>query len=250
MTAIAEFIRGHSPKCPSHLAEDAVHVWAASLDVNRDAVTNLASILSDAERERAVAFKFEHLRNRFVVCRGLLRVLLGGYLKCAPGQIEFVYSERGKPGLSPASDARSLEFNVSHSDGMALLAFTRLGAVGVDIERLRAMKDPEGLVTRFFSAREREQFQTVASEERQSAFFNLWTRKEAWLKATGLGIAGELNKVEVTFLPQEPVQFFGVPAGHGTAQEWSLFDLRPAAEYVGALAIQSRDVQLQCWMAD
>jgi 4'-phosphopantetheinyl transferase len=229
------------------LAPDEVHVWAAPLEVSPEVRARLAAALSADERERAAQFKFENLRQRFKAGRGVLRELLGRYLDTDPAVLKLVYADRGKPALAPEFASAGIHFNLAHSDDLALFAFTRAGAVGVDVEWIRPVKDVEELVARFFSPPESERFRKVAAAARPSAFFNLWTRKEAMLKATGEGITGSLSRVEVSFLPGEPARVIRIAGDSESAAQWSLQELSPAEGFVGAVAVRTRDLRMQCW---
>ncbi|MGE5138512.1 MAG: 4'-phosphopantetheinyl transferase family protein, partial [Rudaea sp.] len=217
------------------------------LDVPASVLARFAATLSPPELERAARFHFERLRQRFIAGRGLLRALLGRYLKVEPGQIEFGYGSAGKPMLLTPRPEMALHFNLAHTDDLALLAFTRLGPVGVDVERVRSLDDVTGLVSRFFSAREHAAFASLPEAQQPAAFFNLWTRKEAWLKATGEGIAHSLHLVEVSFLPREPTRLLAVPEPLSQGRPWTLLDLRPAAGFAAALAIAAAAPKLRCW---
>jgi 4'-phosphopantetheinyl transferase len=142
-----------------------------------------------------------------------------------------------------------LHFNLAHSGELALLALTRAGEVGVDVERIRPMPDALELAARFFSPREVAALQTVPPDDANAAFFRLWTRKEAWLKATGEGIAESLARVEVTCRAEEACRVVAIGGDAAAAAEWSLHSLEPAAGCLGALAIRRRDVRLRCWTA-
>jgi 4'-phosphopantetheinyl transferase len=122
-----------------------------------------------------------------------------------------------------------------------------VGAVGVDVERIRAIKDAEDLVERFFSPRESRLFKKLPPEKRPAAFFNLWTRKEAMLKATGEGIGSALSSVEVSFLPGEPARLLAIGGDPSHALEWSLHDFAPVSGYVGAVAMRTGAMRVRCW---
>jgi 4'-phosphopantetheinyl transferase len=225
------------PPNPVPLAANQVHVWAAHLDLRPGALTRLAHFLSEEEHGRAARFRFERHRNRFIAARGVLRSILATHLDCAPGELQFQYGANGKPALTGRFAETSLFFNLAHSDDLALIAITRLGPIGVDVEFVRPMADAGELVARFFSPRESARFETVPADQKDAAFFNLWTRKEAWLKATGDGIGHLLNRVEVTFLPDEPAQLLALPEKPGLSRNWILRELSPAHGFVGALAL-------------
>ena len=231
------------------LAGNEVHIWAAALDVDAAALAKFAGALSVAEKERAAKFKFERLRDRFIAGRGSLRAILGRYLRVEPAVVDFIYSPQGKPSLAPEFSSARIHFSLAHSEDLALVAATRAGPVGVDVERIRPLKDAADLVSRFFSARESELFQKLAADRKPEAFFNLWTRKEALLKATGEGLAGGLNRVEVTFLESQPPSVLAISGDFATAARWKLSGFSPAAGFVGAVAIQADNVRLRCWTA-
>jgi 4'-phosphopantetheinyl transferase len=214
-----------------------VHVWAAHTDIPSGAQPGLAGLLSRDEQGRAAKFRVESHRNHFIAGRAILRSVLAKYLVCAPDLLQFGYSPQGKPSLAGQFAESGLWFNLAHSEGIALIAVTRLGPVGVDVEHIRPIADADELVKRFFSARENALFQALPASQKNIAFYNLWTRKEAWLKATGEGIAHSLSRVEVTFLPGEPAKVLTLPDRSPSRAEWLLRELVPAAGFVGALAI-------------
>jgi 4'-phosphopantetheinyl transferase len=243
----AELILWPAAPADLRLCDHEVHVWASSLAVAPGRLDALKATLSGGELDRAGKFRFDHHRNRFIAGRGCLRAILGRYLSNDPARIEFSYSRLGKTEFAPGFDGLGLHFNVAHSEDLALFAITRLGPVGVDVECIRVVRDVDELVARFFSVRENGLFQKLASSEMPSAFFNLWTRKEALLKATGEGITGGLDRVEVSFLPDEPAQLLAMSGDVESAAQWSLHELSPATGFVGAVAIQEKNIQVRCW---
>ena len=222
---------------PPSLAAGEVHIWTAPLDVTLVTLAELRSLLRPAERDRANRFRFEHHRHRFIAGRGVLRKILGSYLEMEPNALRFDYGPHGKPTLASAPGRRDLHFNLAHSEGLLLLGVTETGPVGVDVERVRLIPDLEELVVRFFCTAEIEAFRKLPVQLQTVAFFNLWTRKEAWLKATGEGIAHLLNQVEVSFLPGEPARFVRLPVEPGGTDPWSLVALTPAPDFAAACAV-------------
>ncbi len=220
------------------LGSDEVHVWAARLDQDAESLAMLGASLCPEERARAERFRFPQHRNRFIAGRGLLRNILAAYLDVTPSELQFSYGPFGKPDLNGKSATGGLHFNLAHCEDLAVFALTRSGPIGVDVERVRPLEDAEDLVNRFFSPAESAAFHALAAEVKPAAFFNLWTRKEAWLKATGEGIAQSLNKVEVSFIPGEPARLLRLPAELGKVNSWSIVELTPAADYTAALALQ------------
>ncbi len=175
-------------------------------------------------------------RQHFIVCRGLLRVLLSRYLKLAPQQLRFSYGRWGKPALAGHEPDSHLCFNLSHSQGAALYAVTRDRAVGVDLEQMRPLPDIEQLAKRFFSQREFAVIDSLPPAQKQVAFFKGWTRKEAYLKATGEGLS-ELERVEVSVAPGEPATLLRIGSSPGATEQWSMHEPTIAPGYVAAIVV-------------
>jgi len=200
------------------LPSGEVHSWCARLDVPPETSARFYATLTPDERTRSARFRFERDRQRFIVARGVLRDLLGRYLHTHPGRVRFVYNAFGKPDLSPECGSR-LTFNLSHSDGLALIAVATDASVGVDVECIRAHSADAEIARRFFSAAECDYLRGLPSHLYVDAFFRCWTKKEACLKARGQSLA-------------MPMDRSSVPEG------WSLYTLRPAPGYAGALVIE------------
>lgn len=237
------------PKPPGGFSLGArdVHVWAAPLLMLPEQTAAYESSLSPDELTRAGRFLFERDRRRFIIGRGILRAMLGSYLQRHPAQIQFTYTQRGKPCLSGLSSNEELHFNLAHSEELAIFAVSRIRGIGIDVEKLRPMSDVEGIAERFFSEHESRQLQSLPAPEKQAGFFNLWTRKEAWLKATGEGIGEMLNQVEVSLRPGEPARLVSIFNDAHAATTWSLRELIPATGYTGALAVPATDFRMHCW---
>ena len=224
------------------LPENTVHVWSAALDDLADpAFAALRAFLDADETARAARFHFERDRRHYTVARGWLRALLGRYLGVAPGAVLFGYEPRGKPFLmgTPAPVC----FNVSHSHGRALLAFARGREVGVDVEAgARLGDDWPGLVRRVFSAREQAELAALPAARQRAAFLDGWTRKEAYLKATGLGITAGLQTIEVTLDPDRPPALRHPAAEEASAaRAWTIHDLRTDTGFAAALVVEGAD---------
>jgi len=226
------------------IAEETVYIWAADLTNTGTPVAEYSQTLSPDELERAKRFRFERHRDRFIAGRGWLRAVLATYLQTYPGEIQFEYSQRGKPGLKDAS--AGLHFNLTHCEDLALLAVTRTCPVGVDVERARALGDADDIAVRFFSTRESEGLKSLPDAEKPVAFFNLWTRKEAWLKATGEGLSESLNQVEVSFLAGEPARLVRLFGKSDSVRQWTIAGLMPAVEFIGALAAPAPNLKTIC----
>ena len=211
-----------------------VHVWSAGLDLPADALAALGALLDGDETARARRFHFERDRCHFTAARGFLRLLLGRYLGAPPAGLRFGYGARGKPFvLSPADTP--LRFNVSHSHGRALFAFAHGREVGIDLEAgARLGDDWPGLVRRIFSAREQGELFSLPAGRQRAAFLNGWTRKEAYLKATGQGLVDGLQSIEVTLDPGCPPALLAAEP----ARRWTVHDLRRNGDYAAALVVE------------
>ncbi len=233
----------HSAPADLNLSGNQVHVWRAELDLPTAEIDKLAPTLSPDEEERANRFYFERDRKHFIAGRGILRTILGHYLDLDPAEIQFCYTSRGKPALANTNE--TLNFNLSHSKGLALYVVSREFNLGIDLEYMRPMSDIEQLAKRFFSPREYNAIASLPNNEKQVAFFQAWTCKEAYLKATGDGLAGGLAEVEVSLIPGEAARLLSIAGNSQAALSWSLHSIIPAPDYMGALAVAGKDWDLE-----
>ena len=220
---------------PSRFGPREIEIWGIWLTASDAALAHYRSTLSVDERHRAQRFSFAKLRRSYTLSRGGLRILLAHYLRCPPSAIELVCGAKGKPELR---DSARIRFNVSHSGQIALYAFTLGCELGVDVEQVRELDDLASIAVRFFSTGEVSELLSLESEDRGLAFFRCWTRKEAYVKAIGHGLAVPLNRFRVTLLPGAPARFVQIASDVEIASDWTLNHLEPAPGYVGALAYQ------------
>jgi len=213
-----------------------VHVWVGSVDLPASTLARAIEIFSRDELARAARFHFDKDRNRYIAAHSYLRRLLGAYLSVRPHELRFEHNAKGKPALVGTAAGTGVQFNLTHSDSLMLVAVSSDVQVGVDVESIRSLPDAEELVARFFSCRERLKFKSLPQEQRDIAFFNLWTRKEAWLKATGEGISNLLDQVEVGFVPGEPACLDQLPPGFPGTGNWTICDLAPEPGFAAAVA--------------
>ena len=237
LAAIEQLPRFTPPPVPEVL------VWAAFLEVAPETLHSLTALLSPSELERAARFRFEQHRNRFIVGRGILRTILGRCLQTDPRAVDFDYGKQGKPLLAVPFAESGLHFNLAHSDDLALIALTLAGPVGVDVEQVRILADADQLVARFFSVDESAAFARLAQEQKPVAFFELWTRKEARLKATGEGIGSLVP-------PAHPRESRAGDSAGGRPELWTLKDLFPAPGFAAAVAVAAAEAEVRCWRYD
>ncbi|HET6899000.1 MAG TPA: 4'-phosphopantetheinyl transferase superfamily protein [Vicinamibacteria bacterium] len=239
-----------SPPAPAVLGPGEVHVWLAgqpaehTRHLRRD---HLTTVLSADEQVRANRFYFAKDRERYVDARALLRVLVAGYLGTPPGEVQFAYGGHGKPALpKPEGGTRDLRFNVSHSGGVALLAFAWGRELGIDIEGERPMANWQAIAATCFSSRERAHLERLSPAERDQAFFRYWTRKEAFIKATGEGLSGALDRFDMSLAPGAPARVLD----SGRMEEmtgWWLEDLHPLTGFAAAVVTEGPPTRITCW---
>lgn len=231
-----------SPPSSLSLQTGDVHVWRLGLD---RPVERFLDLLQPGEIDRANRFHFEKDRKRFVIARGFLRMLLGRYLHNDPKQLMFSYGPNGKPALE--SDT-SLRFNMSHSHAMALYAVTEEREIGVDVEHIRADFTSDDIARRFFSPFEVESLCGLPDEQRVESFFRCWTRKEAYIKATGRGLSQPLDGFDVTLGPGEHAAL--LRNDDGTHERWTMAGIEVGPGYAGALVVERPITKIRYWNAD
>lgn len=230
---------------PLSFPTERVDIWKVHLD--RPLLNGKGSeteVLSSDEIARANRFHFERDRVYFVRCRMALRRLLGKYLAIPAPEIQFKYLANGKPQLEVDQNPRALQFNASHSADLATIAIGSEHRLGIDIEKIRSDVDTLSLSKRFFSLRERAELQALPEHLRVSAFFACWTRKEAFLKATGEGLSFPLENFSVSVQPDSNPKLEEVNKDTNVGNQWFLADLHISDGYRAALAIECRQAQL------
>jgi len=239
--------RWEIPHSDLALPDDEVHVWRAALERSPDVVNRLAQTLLPDELTRAERFHFARDRRRFIVSHGVLRAVLCRYLRVDPRQVRFRYGARGKPHLAKEMGNDAFRFNLAHSHELAVYAFTRGREIGIDLEYVRPLAGAEEIADRFFSARENSEFCSLPESLKLEAFYNCWTRKEAYLKATGDGLSRALDTFDVSLLPGAPAALLRVEGDQAEAARWSLRTLAPGPGYVAALAVEGDGWRMVCW---
>jgi 4'-phosphopantetheinyl transferase len=231
------------PRDGLRLGDGQILVWTTALDGVAEARhEQLAGLLSRDENQRALRLRFEKDRKRFIVCRAVLREILGTYTETEPAELVFNYGPQGKPYLKIPNE-RPLHFNVAHSLGWAIYALG-FGEVGVDLELMRPVPEMQALVDQCFSAGEVSAFYSIPSALRLRAFSNCWTRKEAYVKACGDGLSIPLDEFDVSVDPGLPARLVSVRGIPGAHLPWTLFSFDPWTDAVAAL-VARRDSRLR-----
>lgn len=236
-----------SPPADLELRSGQVDVWRASLDVSRGSLERLTAVLSVDESERARRFRFDVVRERFIAAHGCLRDILSRYLHCEPAELRFSTGAYGKPALAMDSDNRKIEFNLAHSGAHALVAVADVRRVGVDLEHMRQGISMEELARRYFSKLEVSELMALPTEQRQLAFFSGWARKEAYIKAHGLGLSLPLDSFDVSVDPQGPPLLLATRPDPEEAARWTLYHLQVGPDYAAALVAEGRVDAINLW---
>lgn len=223
-----------------------VHIWCASLDLCSKDLIQLVELLAKDEQERANRFVFDRDRQHFIVARARLRLILSHYLEVEPRSLKFRYGPQGKPELA-GGNRGVLYFNLSHSHGLALVAVTQERKVGIDLEWIRPIDDMDSIARRFFSKTEYQTYSALPITQKPLGFFNCWTRKEAYIKAIGQGLACPLADFDVSLTPGKPAKLLSIKDDRQSAELWSMTALAPAAGYVGAVIVEGPAPRISCW---
>lgn len=220
------------------LPERTIQVWFADLTRLETRLEEMRRLLTEEEEARADRFATGRLRARFILRRGLLRLLLGRYTGRSPAGLAFTYGEHGKPAL-PGGPA----FNLADSEDSVAIAIAAGGELGMDIERLRVIPDAEPMAERFFAPAEAAALKALPPDRRNEAFLLGWTRKEAVIKAVGTGLSLPLDRFAVELVPDRPARLLSVeetlrPVA-GIPEDWTMEDLRGLPGTVAAVAMKS-----------
>lgn len=236
-----------APRSDLELSDGHVHVWRVKLDQPEDVVARLSTLLSREETARAERFfRREHAR-RFTVVHGLLRTILAKYLHTAPRLMRFDKNEYGKPFLAHDS---TVEFNLSDSRELALIAITCGRAVGIDIEHYHPGLEAEKIAARYFSPTEVARLFELPEDQRIEAFYTCWTRKEAYIKARGEGLSLGLDRFDVAFSPGERPALLRSDEGEAEIGRWAFRALRVGPGYEAACVVEGEIGELWCWDAE
>jgi len=219
-------------RCPS-FSSNFLHVWRLELNGDSSFDAHRRSILSSDELARASRFHFPVHANRFITGRMAIRTILGAYLAVSPGDLAFEQTQYGRPFLSAALNPLMLSFNLSHSQDLGVFAISSHKCLGIDVEAIRADFGGEDVAESHFAPAEFQELVSLPEAQRPQAFFNCWTRKEAYVKALGAGLQIPLDSFEVSLRPGEPARFL-----RGASTAWRLVSFSPARDFQGAVAYE------------
>ncbi|MBO0798881.1 MAG: 4'-phosphopantetheinyl transferase superfamily protein, partial [Blastocatellia bacterium] len=229
------------------IGSDEAHVWRVSLKQRSATVSQLSSLLAPDERERADRYHRAVDRDRFTVARAVLRKIIALYLPVSAGAVKFTYNKYGKPDISDDQNECNLRFNLSHSNELALCAFTRARAIGIDIEYIREDFATLEIAEHFFAKAEVKALASLPEKQRVRAFFNCWSRKEAYIKALGLGISFPLDRFAVSLGPDAKAALLKVEDDDHEPERWMMYELLPEDGYAAALIVEMPPITLKQW---
>ena len=232
---ISELRDAELDSVPEPLAPNVVHLWRRSLHETDNVIQACRELLLPEEREKALRYRVERPRSDYILTRGTLRSLLARYLAVPATEIVFQYTEYGKPFLRNSD----LRFNVSHTEGLALMAFALQREIGVDVERIRPQRDIRQLAERFFSVHERRTLRDLNGGELHDAFFRCWTRKEAYIKAVGEGLSMPLHQFDVSIESNPTEALIATRPNAGEIRRWTIRNVTVPSEYAAALAVET-----------
>jgi 4'-phosphopantetheinyl transferase len=231
-----------------YLHNDEVHIWKALIDYPSEIIDGFVGSLSPFERSRAEEFKFNRDRNRYIASQYILRTLISRhYLPIDIKSIQFHTEIKGKPVIEQNRSNSYLDFNKSDSREICVYAFALNSKIGIDVEYIRPVKDIELIARQSFSEYENAALSTVSSSLKHLAFYNCWTRKEAFIKAIGEGLYFPLDKFDVTLLPGDVAQILHLSGLEDHPSNWTLLDFTPEAGYSAALAINRKNFKFYFW---
>ncbi len=233
------------------LNRDELHVWLASTEIGSQRLGELERTLSADEIARAGRFHFERDRKNFVGRRGILRAVLASYLETRPSALRFLYNKFGKPRLADSREVRNLSFNLSHSNEVILIAVAIDRDVGVDVELIDNSVPSEEVAKRFFSVNEIAALEAMPQPLRLAGFFGCWARKEAYIKARGMGLSISLDSFDVSLIQGETATLVGTE-NSSDRSNWKIENLNIDSRYAAAVAAAGHDwnVARRNWPAE
>jgi len=224
---------------PEDLSKE-IHLWVLNLKQPYYTFQNLKKLLNEEEKFKLNRYIFNSDKKRYVVSHGFLKKIIGKYLDINPNDVSFRISSLGKPRLDETLKPINFEFSMAHSHELAIYALTKGRRVGVDIEYIHRKIDHMKIASKFFTKKERGILKTLPEHQRKKAFYNCWTRKEAFIKTFDEKLL-DFQEFEVTIIPGEAPQIINIEGYPMESTHWYMISFSPAESYVGALVGEGRN---------
>lgn len=221
------------------ISDNEIHIYQTYLDKPPSEIDNFRKILSQDELQKADRYKFDSDRNNYITCRAILRNILSQYSDFSPDEIIFSYTDKGKPYLN----GNEIKFNLAHTNSYAAYAIIKEKEVGIDLEYVRRIPDALKIASRYFSSAEINELKEISETELDRAFLNCWTRKEAFIKATGDGLSYPLADFSISLNSDLP-EILYIKGKLSEIKEWSLYNVKVESDYVSSLAVMSKGMKL------
>ncbi len=238
--SIKHFPAWKHPKFPIELSIKETHIWRLDLDDSYQIIYNFNLILSDQEKMKACKFYFKKDGLCYIITHGALRTILSYYLKIKPNHINFRYNSKGKPFLSKLIDPQNIFFNISHSNNLILFVFAINKRIGVDVEYLEKFPNFEIILSRYIANKEQFRFRPLSKNRLLKAFFNYWTKYEAYHKAIGTGLINSPNICENFLLKNEMTRNVEIEQYSKIIPNWSIHNFIPAPGYLASVAFEGK----------
>jgi 4'-phosphopantetheinyl transferase len=227
-------------KAKDGMEENTVHIYLASLYLSDPQIHALFKLLSPEEKNRAKRYRFEQDRVLYIARHGILRILLGNYIKCEPDQIQFTKNTYGKPYLKHMDHNKQFYFNISYSNGLGVFAFTANQEVGVDIEFIKNIPEVNSIVDNYLSSQEKNKFKKLSKIQRENLFYEYWTRKEALVKGIGMGLQYPIDRIDLNLHNVQTTVVDNRHTNSESKQIWSIYKLNVPSGFKGALALRNK----------
>lgn len=233
-------IQKHNSETAIHPGE--VHLWLVSVTAMEERLDDFYRLLSKDESAKVGRFHFVKDQKQYIVARGVLRIILSHYCLIEPEVHQFGYNQYGKPFLI---DNDWLRFNISHSGDRVLFGFSLNLELGVDIEYDKPFESAHEIVERFFSTQEKTQFRSLPDHMKNLSFLKCWTRKEAYIKALGMGMSLPLDAFSVSFIPGKPACLLETGHDMQAKDRWTIKEVNVGNGYVAAVSVEGRNHQFK-----
>ncbi len=227
------------PLNPLYINEGEVHIWKTSLSAPMERAKSLIQSLSKDEHTRADRILCEQRRQRNKIARGYLRRILSVYMKTLPADLVFYYGSHGKPYLYQPDQENKVEFNLSHSENLMVIAISKNNRVGIDLEHIRDISEKNVILNNFFSVQDQQGFSSFSEEDKEFAFFSYWTYKEAYLKALGVGLSVHPNKK--TFFSYFQSSLLPSQIRFNKGHQWSFIQFSPEKDSIAVSVIERNE---------